>query len=65
MMGDKPKGEDMGRSNSLGKSPSIGVLPGQESQIGEYMCNDGLMKLEITGTEVRGGWNAKHTVYHI
>ena len=34
-------------------------------EIGDYMCNDGLMKLEITGTENRGGFSGKYTVYHI
>ena len=49
----------------LTKAESMGALPGEETQVGDIMCNDGNMELNIIGTETKGGWNSKHVEYQI
>lgn len=41
------------------------ILPVGNQDVGGVMCNDGNMVLEITATETKGTWNAKHTEYRI
>ena len=42
------------------------ILPAVAGRVYQgYECNDGIMKLRIKGTEEKGSWNSKFTVYVI